>query len=140
MRREQSQNAIRQPVIALLLVTAAAHVPVISEHLEEAPYMGYLFIGFTLATFALATALAVRPGRSWYLVAAGVCATGIVAYVATRLVAFPRLADDVGMWTEPLGMVCITTEAAAVALSLVALRRSTAAPHSPVRNLRTGLA
>ena len=115
-------NALRSTVVALLLVAAVAHIPVIPEHLEEAPYMGFLFIAFTVASFGVATLLAARPSPTWYLVASGLCVAAVGAYVATRLVAFPQLADDVGLWAEPLGLVSISAESAAVALSLLALR------------------
>ena len=115
-------NAVRSTVVALLLVAAVAHIPVIPEHLEEAPYMGFLFIAFTVVSFGVATMLAARPSPTWYLVASGLCVAAVGAYVATRLVAFPQLADDVGLWAEPLGLVSISAESAAVALSLLALR------------------
>ncbi len=119
---DPSPAVVRRTVIALLLVAAAAHVPVIPEHLEEAPYMGVLFIGFTLAAFGVAAALAVSPTRAWYLATAGLSSAAVCAYVATRLVAFPQLAHDVGLWVEPLGLVSISAETAACLLGLLAVR------------------
>ncbi len=122
MRADPPSDAIRWAVMALLLVAAVAHMPVVPEHLVEAPYMGVLFIGFTLAAFGLATVIAASPSAAWYFMAGVLCGSAVGAYVATRLVAFPQLADDVGLWMEPLGLVSISTETAAVALSLLALR------------------
>jgi FtsH-binding integral membrane protein len=59
------------------------------------------------------------------------CAAGVCAYVATRLVAFPLLADDVGNWAEPLGLVCIVAETAVVVLVAVSMRRATTPPAVP---------
>jgi hypothetical protein len=42
------------------------------------------------------------------------CAAALLAYGATRLVAFPLLADDVGAWFEPLGIVSVIAEAGVV--------------------------
>jgi hypothetical protein len=42
------------------VVTAVAHVPVIAPHLEEAPYMGVLFVVLTVACMFLAAATLVR--------------------------------------------------------------------------------
>jgi hypothetical protein len=127
---DEPTDAIRRAVIALLLVASVAHIPVIGEHLEEAPYMGILFIGFTVSAFGIAAVLAARPSQVWYYVASALCAAAIAAYVATRTVAFPQLADDVGAWTEPLGLVSISAEAGVVALSLLAVRRRKTLPRS----------
>jgi hypothetical protein len=58
--------------------------------------------------------------------AAALCTAGIAAYAATRLVAFPQLADDVGNWMEPLGVVSVLSEAVVVACALMMLRRTRA--------------
>jgi hypothetical protein len=42
----------------------------------------------------------------------------VAVYAATRLVAFPQLADDVGNWLEPLGVVSVLSELAVVVLGL----------------------
>jgi hypothetical protein len=111
-----SLDVTRWLVVGLLLVAGAAHVPVIPEHLKEAPYMGVLFILFTVSVVALAGALVRSSSYLTYAVAVALCAAGIVAYVATRLVAFPQLSDDVGAWIEPLGVLSIATEAGVVVL------------------------
>jgi hypothetical protein len=115
-------NTVRWSIIGLLLVAAVAHIPVIPEHLHEAPYMGVLFIIFTVSAFGVASVLAAVPSRLWYLVTSALCAAGVLAYIATRVIAFPQLADDVGAWTEPLGLVSISAESVAAMLGLVALR------------------
>jgi hypothetical protein len=110
---------LRWPTVVALLVAAAAHIPVTPEHLREAPYMGWLFLGFTVVALVTAVAVAVRGTvPAAFIGAGGLCATAIAAYAATRLVAFPQLGDDVGNWGEPLGVVSVVSEAAVVALSL----------------------
>ena len=113
----------RWVVVAALLVAAFAHLPVIGEHLMEAPYMGVLFIVLTAACFVLAAALISIDSAAAYALSALTCALAVVGYAATRTFAFPELADDVGNWTEPLGLVSITSEAAVVALSVAATFR-----------------
>ena len=125
-RTTQVPDATRRVVIALLLSAAVAHVPLIPEHLAEAPYMGVLFVGFTLAAFGVATALALTPSRPWYVAAGALCAAAVATYVATRLVPFPQLADDVGLWAEPLGVVSVAAETAVALICLFTLRRPTA--------------
>jgi hypothetical protein len=133
MTRQTPQAAVRWPTAAALLVASVAHIPVIPEHLHEAPYMGVLFIGFTIVSAALAVAVAVRGAAPAPFVVSGVlCAVAIATYCLTRLVAFPQLADDVGNWGESLGVVSIASEAAVVAFSLMAA----AALQRPVRSAR----
>lgn len=108
---------------AAALVAAVAHIPVIGDHLKEAPYMGVLFVLLTAACVLLAAALLIVDNVAVYSTAAVICGLAILGYAATRLVAFPDLADDVGNWFEPLGIVAVLSEATVVALSLMAIRR-----------------
>lgn len=104
----------RALVIAAALVAAIAHVPVIAPHLDEAPYMGALFILLTVACLALAAVLAVHDSERVYALSVLTCGLAIIGYAATRLVAFPMLADDVGNWFEPLGVVSVLAEVVVV--------------------------
>lgn len=113
----------RWVVILAALVASVAHIPVIAPHLEEAPYVGVLFIVLTVACLALAATLAVHDSRLVYALTVLTCGLAVIGYAATRLVAFPMLADDVGNWLEPLGIVSIISESIAVAGALIALAR-----------------
>jgi hypothetical protein len=108
--------------VAALIVAASAHLPVIGHHLEEAPYMGAMFIVLTAACFLLAAVMISLDSLAVYSLTVVTCSLAIAGYAATRLVAFPRLADDVGNWTEPLGLVSIAAEAVALAVSAAILR------------------
>lgn len=114
-------DSLRWTTVVALLVAAAAHIPVIPEHLHEAPYMGMLFIAFTVVAAAVALLVAVRgSAQTPFLAAGAVCASAIATYCMTRVIAFPQLGDDVGHWREPLGLVSIASEAAVVLLSAAA--------------------
>src|SRR6059058_393130 len=91
-------RAFYRPTAVVLLAAAAAHLPVIGPHLDEAPYVGYSFIGFCLAASIIAVALFVRGTRALMVTGAALCAAALGAYAATRLVAFPLIGDDVGNW------------------------------------------
>jgi hypothetical protein len=119
------------------LVAAAAHVPVIAPHLDEAPYMGVLFVVLTVGCAVLAAAVLVRDSAAVYALAVLTCGLAVVGYAATRLVAFPMLADDVGNWWEPLGIVSVVSETVVVVAALAALRsgRGFAFPTAPVRGV-----
>jgi hypothetical protein len=103
------------------LVAAVAHVPVIGPHLDEAPYMGVLFIVLTVACLAIAAAALVRDSVAVYGLATLTCGLAVLGYAATRVVAFPMLGDDVGNWLEPLGVVSVAAELVAVAAGVSAL-------------------
>ena len=103
------------------LVAAGAHLPVIAPHLSEAPYMGEEFIVLTVACTLLAVAVPTCDSVAAYALAALTGALAIAGYLATRMVAFPQLSDDVGNWLEPLGIVSICAEATMLAAALSVL-------------------
>jgi hypothetical protein len=125
----------RHVVAAAAGLAAAAHIPVIGPHLQEAPYMGVLFIIFTILCLALGSAVLVWDAPVVYLTAAATCGLAILGYSATRLIAFPLLSDDVGNWLEPLGVVSVVTEAVVVAACTSALLHGV----SEVRHSRLSL-
>jgi hypothetical protein len=115
-------HAARIVLVLALAGAAAAHLPVIPEHLAEAPYMGVLFILFSSACVLLAAALISFDNRLLFQLSALTCSAAVAAYVATRLVAFPMLADDRGNWLEPLGVTSVALEAIAVIAGVRAQR------------------
>ncbi len=111
----------RWVVVAGTIIAAAAHVPVIAPHLAEARYMGVLFVVLTASCLAIACGLLVCDSTLVYVLAELTCGLAIAGYIATRLVAFPHLADDVGNWLEPLGIVSVMAEAVVVGAAIIAL-------------------
>lgn len=122
-----------------IAVAAAAHIPVIGPHLDEAPYMGALFILLTAACTVLAGAILIRDTPAVYALVVLTCGLAVVGYVATRVVAFPMLNDDVGNWLEPLGVVSIVSESIAVAIALTALLRTSQPATRQVRTRSEGV-
>jgi hypothetical protein len=125
-------SPLRSPlrwVAALTLVVAGAvHIPVTPEHLEEAPYIGYLFIALTVVCFVLALMIAVADTTAVWAVSGVVTALAVGAYLLSRSVALPQIGDDVGNWLEPLGVVAIVFEGLTVGLAVAALRRARPLP------------
>lgn len=85
--------------------------------------MGVLFIVLAAACTLLAVAALVRDTTAVYGLAVLTCGLAVSGFIATRLVAFPMLADDVGNWTEPLGLVSIASESVVVAAAFATLLR-----------------
>jgi len=119
----RQDTPVRWLLVTAITAAAAAHVPVIAPHLDEAPYMGVLFILLTAACLAIGATIALADATWGYLAAMPVCGAAVIGYVATRLFAFPQLADDVGNWFEPLGVLSVVTETAVVVLAAIVVRR-----------------
>lgn len=103
--------------MAALAIGAGAHLPVIAPHLQEAPYMGEEFVVLTAACLLLGLAALVCDSPAVYALTVLTCGLAVAGYVATRLVAFPLLADDVGNWLEPLGVISVLAEIVAVGIA-----------------------
>lgn len=120
--KDAERSPWRWPASAAALVAAAAHVPITGQHLSEAPYIGWSFVALEITLAAVATALVLRDTPVVWWAAGVVPALAIGAYAVTRTVALPQIADDVGDWTQPLGVVAVTAEALLLLISLT--RRS----------------
>jgi cytochrome bd-type quinol oxidase subunit 2 len=114
-------HPVRFPAAALLLVAGIAHIPITPGHLEEAPYIGILFIALTVVCFALALILLRHDTALVWAAVLAVTVAAVLAYLVSRMTALPQIADDVGNWTEPLGLASITSEFLAAALAAAAL-------------------
>ncbi len=112
------QSRLRLPAAALAVVAAAAHVPVTGTHLHEAPYVGWLFVALEVTLVVLAVLLLVADRRLVWTAAAVVPALAVLAYAASRTVGLPQIGDDVGNWTEPLGVVSVVAETLLVIVAL----------------------
>ena len=113
------RSRLRLPTAAAALVGAAAHVPVTGEHLRVATYIGVLFIVLEVALVCLAVLLVVADRPEVWAASVVVPVLAIAAYVASRSVGLPQIGDDVGRWTEPLGVVAVAAEAVMALFALV---------------------
>jgi|ERR1700694_3649828 hypothetical protein len=111
------RHRLRWALAACAVISAAAHLPVVAEHLREAPYMGVEFIVLIIGCLLIGAAALVYDTAAVYTLATVVCGLAVVGYLLTRVVAFPALADDVGNWFEPLGVVSVVAETATVAVA-----------------------
>jgi hypothetical protein len=110
----------------LLLIAAGTHIPLIREHLEEAPYVGWLFIALSVVCIVLAVAILFIDTPGIWLISGAVCLAAVVAFLASRTIGLPEIGDDVGNWTEPLGFPALVSEVLMVALAWAHLRRAPA--------------
>jgi hypothetical protein len=120
---EPIASTLRLPGAGALLIAGAVHVPPVPEHLHEAPYIGVLFIGLAVACAVLAALLARRDSAAIWVVTTVLAAAAAFAYVVSRTVGLPEIHDDIGNWTDPLGVVALTTETATAMFGTYVLRR-----------------
>jgi hypothetical protein len=121
------RSSLRWPAAAAALVAAAAHLPMIRQHLTEVPYVGWLFVGLSVALVLGAAALALRDAAILWTALASICLAAVACYAVSRGPGMPGMPDDVGDWTNPLGLISVGTETLVVMLAMLAVpsRRAT---------------
>jgi len=103
-------SPFRYVAASACLTAAAVHLAITEDHLREATYIGVLFIVLSVALCVEAALLVSRDER-WVWQAAGItCGLAIAAYVWSRAIGLPQIHDDIGRWTEPLGIVALLSE------------------------------
>ena len=120
------QTITRAIAIAALAGIAVIHVLQLPDAFSEAGYLGALFVAAVVASVALAMLIA-RTGDPRAVEAAGALAGLILlGYLISRTVGLPAATDDVGEWTEPLGLVSMVAEGllAGLAASVAATSRA----------------
>ena len=125
------RSPLRWLAAATLVASGAVHIPVIPMHLEEAPYIGYLFIALTAVCFGLAVAVLLVDSVGVWAAGGVVTALAVIAFVLSRTVGLPQIADDIGNWTDPLGLASLWVEGAVLLTATYAL-----APRTVARPLR----
>jgi hypothetical protein len=111
----------RWPAVTALALTAGIHIALVPAHLREAPYAGALFISLSAAALAIAILLVAFDHRLVWLGAGALSLTALLAYVVSRSVGLPLLADDVGDWLNSLGVAAVLSETAAALICWHAL-------------------
>ena len=89
---------------------AVAHIPVAKQHLSEAPYIGIGFVLLTIAGLMLVQLLLNRDTVAVWTAALVVSALALLGYLLSRTVGLPQITDDIGNWSDPLGVVAIVSE------------------------------
>jgi hypothetical protein len=116
-------SRLRYPAALLAVVAGLAHVPVTPEHLNEAKYIGILFLALTIVCVVLAAALLIWDSPIVWAAIGGACLLAVAAFVLSRTVGLPLISDDIGNWTERLGVVSVLTETGVAVLSAAALAK-----------------
>lgn len=116
------RHPLRFPAAALLLAVAGLHIPIIGQHLREAPYIGVLFVLLVLSASVLAALLLTLDCPLTWLATACVADAAVLAYALSRSVGLPQIGDDIGNWLDPLGIAALSVEILTAVLSVRVLQ------------------
>ncbi|HWC86134.1 MAG TPA: hypothetical protein VG388_06325 [Solirubrobacteraceae bacterium] len=104
-----------------LLGIALIHLLDAIPTFPQLPYKGGLYVGLIVSAIALAGWLVHGASRRAWSAAAGLVAAAMLAFTYSRTVGLPGAADDVGNWSEPLGVAALFVEVAVLSVSAYAL-------------------
>jgi hypothetical protein len=113
---------VRAVAIVGLAGVALIHLLDTPGTFAEAPYKGWLYVALVAGSMATAAALVRSDDLRAWVAAAALPAGAIVAFVVSRTIGLPQGADDIGNWTEPLGLASLFVEGSLVVLSAAVLR------------------
>ena len=87
----------------------------------ETRYIFWMYVGLMVASLAVGGALLFSRGRAIWLAALALAVSAIAGFVLSRTVGLPNATDDIGNWTEPLGLAALFVEGSVVAISVAGL-------------------
>jgi hypothetical protein len=119
----QFDNVVARAVAVIGLAgVALIHLLDAPGTFADAPYKGWLYVALIVGSLAAAAALVRGDDERAWAAAALLSLGAIVAFVVSRTVGLPQGADDIGNWTEPLGLASLFVEGCVVALAAAVLR------------------
>jgi hypothetical protein len=103
-----------------MLGIALIHLLDVIGKIKETPYLGVMYIALMIASVVVAFYL-LHTGSTLAWAAAGLLAAATLAgFILSRTTGLPNASDDVGNWTEPLGLASMFVEGAMVILAAYA--------------------
>jgi hypothetical protein len=119
------EHAIRHATLRALgfggmLAIALIHLLDVIGQIKDTPYLGVMYIALMVASVVVAFSL-LHTGSALAWAAGGLLAAAtLIGYILSRTVGLPNATDDIGNWTEPLGLASMFVEAAVVILAAYA--------------------
>ena len=116
-----TDTILRGLCAALLIGVAQIHFLDVFDKFKENVAQGWMFAALIAGCLVATLALVHRSGTLVWLLA-GLCGLApLAAYIVSRSVGLAGATDDIGNWTEPLGLISISTEASLMLLSAYAV-------------------
>jgi len=101
-----------------LLGIALIHLLDVIGKFGETPYIAWMYVAAMVAAIVLAGVLVVRgSSRAAWAATGSLAAAILIGFVLSRTTGLPNATDDVGNWSEGLGLASMFVEAAVIALS-----------------------
>jgi hypothetical protein len=88
---------------------------------SETRWLFWAYVALMASTIIVGGALLHRPDARWFAAAALLAAAPIAGFILSRTTGLPGADDDIGVWTEPLGLASLWVEGAVLATSSYAL-------------------
>jgi hypothetical protein len=92
-----------------------------------------MYVGLMLSCLAVAATLLHSNAREAWLTTIALAASAIAGFTLSRTVGLPQVHDDIGNWSEPLGLASLFVEGTVLAVAGYAL-----AVLNPVRSFARG--
>jgi len=115
-------HAVRDGIARACAVVGLAAVALI--HLldtpgkfDETPYMGWMFVALIVGCVAAGAALVHGSDPRAWAAAVLLGVAPLAGYILTRTTGLPQAMDDIGNWTEPLGLASLFVEGSLAALA-----------------------
>lgn len=115
------EGATRAAVASGLVGLAVIHALDSVGKWSEVRYVFWLYMAACVGALVVGGWVLFTRSRLSLLAAAALAASVLAGYVVSRTVGLPNAADDIGNWTEPLGLASMVIEASIVAVALGAL-------------------
>jgi hypothetical protein len=100
---------------------------------SETPYIFWMYVALIAGSIVVAVAVVFSRSRAAFLAAAALAASALVGFVLSRTTGLPNATDDIGNWTEPLGLASMFVEAAVVLVAGTAFAVGRAPAAAPAR-------
>src|SRR3954465_2359494 len=98
------EAAVRGTVVVGLAGIAVIHAVDSVGKWSEVRYMFWMYMALIVGALATAGAVLFTRSRLALLAAGGIAASAFAGYVLSRTTGLPSATDDIGNWTEPLGL------------------------------------
>lgn len=115
-------RSLAVPAVVALAAVCVVHLLDGPGSLSDQFYIGGLELALAVACVPVSMLLLMRPTRAIWVTALALNVLAMVAFLASRTVGLPGSTDDIGNWTQTLGMVNLLSEGALIAIALVAVR------------------
>jgi hypothetical protein len=102
----------------------------------ETRYVFFLYMVLMACTLTAAAVLLRLDSRSAWSIAVGATAATLIAYVLSRTTGLPQASQDIGNWSDSLGLASVFVEGCTLLLGVYKLL--TIVP-SPIRGMKEGV-